>query len=120
MTDIDNTVTHLPAIRWGVEYESADTDLLQDFASEKPLAAISQVNSALVRRDILKREQQILDELAGGAKTVETMVRSIYREYPEHLYPAAGQSVLSHLQKLEQENRVKRDEGQPPRFALLS
>lgn len=66
----------------------------------------------------LEREQQILGELGSGEKTVETMVRSIYRDYPEHLYPAAGQSVLSHLDKLEGENRVERDGGQPARFAL--
>lgn len=67
----------------------------------------------------LQREQQIVDELNGGAKTVEQMVRSIYREYPEHLYPAAGQSVLSHLVKLEQEDRVSRDKAEPPAFSLL-
>ncbi len=68
----------------------------------------------------LEREQQILDELAGGAKTVEEMVRSIYREYPERLYAAAGQSVLSHLDKLEDEGRVARDRAEPPRFTLLA
>ena len=68
----------------------------------------------------LEREKQIVHELTGGAKTVEQMVRSIYREYPEHLYPAAGQSVLSHLVKLEQECRVSRDGAEPPTFSLLS
>lgn len=66
----------------------------------------------------LERERQILDEMAGGPKTVEQMVRSIYREYPEHLYAAAGQSVLSHLVKLEGEQRAARDDAAPPRFSL--
>ena len=66
----------------------------------------------------LEREAQILQELTGGARTVEEMVRSIYREYPERLYAAAGQSVLSHLQKLEQEQRVVRDDSQPACFSL--
>lgn len=68
----------------------------------------------------LEREQQIVHELTGGAKTVEQMVRIIYREYPEHLYAAAGQSVLSHLVKLEQERRVGRDSSAPPVFTLLN
>ncbi|MCZ6533728.1 MAG: beta-lactamase-like protein 2 [SAR324 cluster bacterium] len=67
----------------------------------------------------LQREQQILSELSGGRHTVEEMVRSIYREYPERLYAAAGQSVLSHLDKLESEGRVAREHGDPPRFTLL-
>ena len=57
----------------------------------------------------LERERQILDELSGGPKTVMTMVRSIYRAYPENLYAAAAQSVESHLIKLEREARVARD-----------
>ena len=67
----------------------------------------------------LERERQILDELTGGPKSVEEMVRSIYREYPEQLYAAAGQSVLSHLVKLEQENRVSRNGAEPSTFTLL-
>jgi glyoxylase-like metal-dependent hydrolase (beta-lactamase superfamily II) len=70
----------------------------------------------------LERERQILAELSGGPKTVMEMVRSIYREYPANLYPAAGQSVESHLIKLERERRVARDasKASEPRFTLLS
>ncbi len=68
----------------------------------------------------LERERQILAELAGGPKTVEEMVRSIYHDYPLHLHPAAGQSVLSHLDKLEEENRVGREEHGPTRYALIA
>ncbi len=72
----------------------------------------------------LERERQILAELSAGSKTVMEMVRSIYREYPANLYAAAGQSVESHLIKLEREGRVARDapkaSGTEPRFTLLS
>ena len=68
----------------------------------------------------LAREKQILDELSGGAKTVMEIVRSIYRDYPANLHSAAGQSVLSHLIKLEREGRVARDGKGDPHFTLLS
>ncbi len=68
----------------------------------------------------MMRERQILAELADGSKTVEEMVRSIYREYPERLYAAAGQSVLSHLDKLEAEGRVGRDSSPQPHFTLVA
>ncbi len=66
----------------------------------------------------LKREAQIVEELQGGVKTVPEIVASIYRSYPAHLHGAAGQSVFSHLLKLEREGRVSGDEGDPPRFHL--
>jgi glyoxylase-like metal-dependent hydrolase (beta-lactamase superfamily II) len=68
----------------------------------------------------LERERQVLDELSGGAKRVVEIVRSIYRAYPANLHAAAGQSVLSHLIKLEREGRVARDGKGEPRFTLLS
>jgi ribonuclease/clavin/mitogillin len=58
----------------------------------------------------LERESQILavlDGAAQGQKVIE-IVRVVYAAYPETLYPAAGQSVTSHLQKLEAEGRVER------------
>jgi len=67
----------------------------------------------------LERERQILDELTSGPKTIIAMVRSIYREYPENLYPAAAQSVESHLIKLERERRVDRGRGADPVFVLV-
>ncbi len=74
----------------------------------------------------LERERQVLAEISGGAKTVPEIVRSIYREYPSNLHAAAGQSVLSHLIKLEREGRVARDGrvapggSGDPHFTLLS
>ena len=67
----------------------------------------------------LERENQVLAELSSRPQTVEQIVRSIYRDYPERLYQAAGQSILSHLQKLERESRVVRDDSEPSVFSLI-
>lgn len=54
------------------------------------------------------RESQIVDAVRSGASTVERMVERIYVDTPRALWPAAGQSVLSHLLKLERERRALR------------
>ena len=54
------------------------------------------------------REEQILGALQAGSQTVREMVERIYVDTHPSLYPAAGQSVLSHLQKLEHEKRAVR------------
>lgn len=56
----------------------------------------------------LEREAQIVRALETGADQVPAMVKIIYAAYPESLYAAAGQSVTSHLLKLEREGRVAR------------
>ena len=56
----------------------------------------------------LERERQVIEAARAGARTVEEMVERIYVGYPRQLYPAAGQSVLSHLHKLERERRALR------------
>jgi ribonuclease/clavin/mitogillin len=56
----------------------------------------------------LEREQQIIAAIKSGAHTIERMVEKIYVDTPRALYPAAGQSVLSHLLKLESERRASR------------
>lgn len=68
----------------------------------------------------LEREQQILTELEAGADTVVAIVKSIYREYPENLHAAAGQSVSAHLDKLENEGRVSSTQDDPPIYSLAS
>ncbi len=55
-----------------------------------------------------ERERQIVAAVRAGATTVERMVERIYTETPRKLWPAAGQSVLSHLCKLEREQRAER------------
>jgi len=58
----------------------------------------------------LERERQILAALGDETRKVIEIVREVYAAYPEALYPAAGQSVTSHLQKLEVEGRVQREQ----------
>jgi glyoxylase-like metal-dependent hydrolase (beta-lactamase superfamily II) len=55
-----------------------------------------------------ERERQIIEAVRAGASTVERMVERIYADTPRALWPAAGQSVLSHLHKLEHERRALR------------
>lgn len=57
----------------------------------------------------LERERQILATLGDETRKVIEIVRVVYAAYPEALYPAAGQSVTSHLKKLEVEGRVRRE-----------
>ncbi len=55
------------------------------------------------------RDQQILDGLRHGVRTVAGLVKRIYTDVPEFLHPAAGMSVHAHLRKLEREGVVERD-----------
>lgn len=66
----------------------------------------------------LERERQIITQLAGEPRTVGQIVGVIYREYPSHLHQAAGQSVMAHLDKLEAEGRVSRDDSPDPRYGM--
>jgi ribonuclease/clavin/mitogillin len=63
-----------------------------------------------------EREEQIVDALAAGATSVEEIVERIYTDTPRPLHRAAGQSVLSHLLKLEHEHRAAR--ADPARWRL--
>jgi len=54
----------------------------------------------------LMRERQILETLGDGVDTIPAMVKRIYAEIPEKLHAMAGQSVESHLRKLQKEKRV--------------
>jgi glyoxylase-like metal-dependent hydrolase (beta-lactamase superfamily II) len=56
----------------------------------------------------LERDAQILDAMAQGAQQVSDIVKIVYAAYPEALHAAAGQSVTSHLRKLEREGRARR------------
>jgi len=54
------------------------------------------------------REGQILAALQVGAAPIATIVKRVYTDVPEVLHEAAGQSVASHLRKLEREGRARR------------
>ena len=54
-----------------------------------------------------EREQQVLDSIAGGPRTIQELVDSIYAGYPLEVHPLAARSVLAHLLKLESEGRAE-------------
>ena len=56
-----------------------------------------------------EREAQVLDALAAGQRTVESIAGKIYPSLIDALVPMARESVLAHLQKLESDRRVSRD-----------
>lgn len=53
-----------------------------------------------------KREQQILQAMLEGARTVEEIVRRVYPALPESLSAAAADSVRAHLAKLRDDGRA--------------
>ncbi len=55
-----------------------------------------------------ERETQIEQAIRAGGTSVEKIVQTVYRDTPSILHPAAAQSVLSHLLKLERERRAAR------------
>ena len=67
------------------------------------------LNEYIAHREL--REQQILDAMKSGLREISAMVKRIYADVPEFLHGAAGNSVLSHLNKLTKEG-VVRQEGE--------
>jgi glyoxylase-like metal-dependent hydrolase (beta-lactamase superfamily II) len=67
------------------------------------------LNEYIAHREL--REQQILDAMKAGLTEIPVMVKRIYADVPEFLHGAAGNSVLSHLNKLKKEG-VVRQEGE--------
>lgn len=56
----------------------------------------------------LEREQQVLDALAAGHRTVEEIVARIYADVDPVLHPVAALTVRAHLAKLSREGRLPR------------
>lgn len=54
-----------------------------------------------------QREQQVLAELARGPRSIDQLVQAIYPDVIPALVRPAGRNVRSHLQKLEDEQRVR-------------
>jgi glyoxylase-like metal-dependent hydrolase (beta-lactamase superfamily II) len=66
------------------------------------------------------REQQVLDALSGGGRTIPELVATIYVDYPVEVHELAARSVLAHLLKLDAEGRVERTRsGGEARYAIL-
>ena len=64
-------------------------------------------NEALVDEYIahrLQREQQVLDALAAGARTVTEMREKIYPDLDPRLHGAAEIQIRAHLIKIEEES----------------
>ncbi|HVF11488.1 MAG TPA: MBL fold metallo-hydrolase [Actinomycetota bacterium] len=59
----------------------------------------------------LERELQILDALGDKGSDLSQIVRQVYRDHPESLYPVAERSVMAHLEKLVSEGRVRESQG---------
>ncbi len=53
-----------------------------------------------------EREQQIVDAIAHGRRTIADMVADIYAAYPPEVHELAARSVLAHLLKLTAEGRA--------------
>jgi glyoxylase-like metal-dependent hydrolase (beta-lactamase superfamily II) len=66
-----------------------------------------------LRNHRLEREHQILELLARGPAKIPALVRTMYRGYPTALRKPAGRSVLAHLVKLVDEQRVVCDTATP-------
>ena len=53
-----------------------------------------------------EREQQIVDAIASGPRTIADLVADIYAAYPLEVHELAARSVLAHLLKLSAEGRA--------------
>ncbi len=71
---------------------------------------------AALRAHREEREQQIIETLKAGAKTIPEMVAIIYRDVDRRLHGAAGRSVLAHLLHLVETGRAQA-EGETPEGA---
>lgn len=58
-----------------------------------------------------RRERQVIEALAEGAGSPKVLAASIYERLPDALRPMAEESVLAHLQKLEEDGRVRRPDS---------
>lgn len=55
------------------------------------------------------REAAIVQQLKAGLTTIPEIVRQIYSDVPEHLHPAAGMSVLAHMEHLIEQGKIETD-----------
>lgn len=63
---------------------------------------------AAYRAHRLERERAVLAAWRRGVEDEQQLVRSIWGELPERLHQAAGATLRAHLQKLRDENRLRR------------
>ncbi len=66
------------------------------------------------------REDQILDALSAGPRTIPDLVASIYVGLSPNMFGAAGLSVQAHLEELIERGVVRMDTGPTePTFGLV-
>ena len=70
------------------------------------LDAVGKLREYLAHRR--EREDQVLEALSGGPRSIAEIVEVIYAAYPKDVHPLAARSVLAHLLKLADEGRVDR------------
>jgi glyoxylase-like metal-dependent hydrolase (beta-lactamase superfamily II) len=75
---------------------------------------LSLVRAYLTHRRM--REAAILTRLKAGDRTIPELVKSIYAGLDPKLYAAAGLSVLAHLNHLEQQGKVRKEQGSVDSF----
>lgn len=69
-------------------------------------AGTAKIREYIAHRE--ERESQIIAAMREGAQHISAIVAIVYARYPESLHAAAGQSVCSHILKLEEEGRARR------------
>ncbi|MEZ5288541.1 MAG: aldehyde dehydrogenase family protein [Vicinamibacterales bacterium] len=67
---------HLPILRWGQPYRSVDRVVVPHFRTREPFVAMSQANTGLIRRDLLKQAEA---RAALAAMPVRTLVDIAHR-----------------------------------------
>jgi len=72
--------------------------------------AVALIDEYIAHR--LEREQQVLEALASGARTISQMRRRIYPHLDPRLEEAAEIQIAAHLIKLQEERRVHAREGE--------
>lgn len=67
------------------------------------------------------REQQIVDAIAHGSRTIADIVAEIYAAYPAEVHELAARSVLAHLLKLSAEGRAAHEgHGDDARWQVVA
>lgn len=68
-----------------------------------------------------EREQQIVDAIAHGSRTIADIVAEIYAAYPAEVHELAARSVLAHLLKLSAEGRAAHEgHGDDARWQVVA
>jgi glyoxylase-like metal-dependent hydrolase (beta-lactamase superfamily II) len=84
--------------------EYADASVIYGGHGPEMHDARAKIDEYIAHRE--RREAEILAVLAGGPATIPALVKTIYRDVNERLWPAAARQILAYLIALEREGRV--------------